>query len=143
MGSSESQEIKEKRKDLNKQLKESADKVIAFCKDHPDYAVKFRQQYDDLVKRNHAVMNEIDILRLGIKGEISKSTIQGKKFMIVRPDGTTVHFGDSSMEDYLDHNDKARRKSYLARAKGIKNGSGQFTYKDPSSANYYSVHLLW
>jgi hypothetical protein len=32
-----------------------------------------------------------------------------------------VHFGDSSMQDYTQHGDAARRKSYLARSAGIKN----------------------
>jgi hypothetical protein len=73
--------------------------------------------------------------------------------MVKTPSGKWVHFGDSSMQHYkdnalgiwsnLDHGDKQRRKSYLARAKGIKNKQGKLTWKDPESPNYYSVKYLW
>ena len=43
----------------------------------------------------------------------------------------------------LDHGNKQRRANYLARAKGIKNKSGNLTWKDKNSPNYYSVHYLW
>ena len=81
--------------------------------------------------------------RLGIKGEIVPAKNPKKKYSIIRPNGKVISFGDSSAEDYWDHKDAKRRKSYLARAKGIKNKEGKQTYKDPNSANYYSVHLLW
>ena len=84
----------------------------------------------------------------------SKSTRPGKKYMVVAPNGKTIHFGDSSMEQYrdttglglythLNHNDEKRRASYLARARGIKNKKGEPTWKDRNSANYYSVKFLW
>ena len=38
---------------------------------------------------------------------------------------------------------KGFRKSYLARAKGIKNKQGELTYKNKNSANYWSVRVLW
>jgi len=41
------------------------------------------------------------------------------------------------------HNDPVRRKSYLARSGGIKNGSGGLTKDDPSSPNYHSRRVLW
>ena len=44
---------------------------------------------------------------------------------------------------HKNHGDAKRRKSYLARAKGIRNKSGALTYKDRESANYYSVKYLW
>tara|TARA_R110000772_G_scaffold97604_1_gene196942 strand:- start:1120 stop:1302 length:183 start_codon:yes stop_codon:yes gene_type:complete len=44
---------------------------------------------------------------------------------------------------HKDHGDLIRRKSYLARAKGIKNKKGELTWKDKESANYYSVRFLW
>ena len=81
--------------------------------------------------------------KLKILGTIQPSTNEKKKYMITRPDGSVIHFGDASMEDFLDHGDSVRRKSYLARAKGIKDGNGKATWLDPSSANYYSVRLLW
>ena len=86
--------------------------------------------------------------------QFKKSTRDGKKYMVVAPNGKTIHFGDIKSEQYrdttglglythLNHNDEKRRKSYLARAKGIKNGKGELTWKDKNSANYYSVKYLW
>lgn len=86
--------------------------------------------------------------------EFKKSNRSGKKYMVLAPHGKWVHFGDINMQHYkdstplklyshLDHNDLQRRKSYLARAKGIKNKMGELTYKDKNSANYYSTHYLW
>jgi hypothetical protein len=63
-----------------------------------------------------------------------------------------INFGDTRYQhfkdkigDYsnLDHNDKKRQKSYLLRAKGIRNKNGELTWKDKNSANYYAVKYLW
>jgi hypothetical protein len=54
-----------------------------------------------------------------------------------------IGFGDKNYEDFTQHKDEKRRKSYLARAKGIKNKQGELTWKDKNSANYYSVKYLW
>tara|TARA_R110000803_G_scaffold55904_1_gene112955 strand:- start:996 stop:1298 length:303 start_codon:yes stop_codon:yes gene_type:complete len=43
----------------------------------------------------------------------------------------------------LDHGDPVRRKSYLARSKGIKNKQGELTWKNKDSANYWSRTILW
>lgn len=86
--------------------------------------------------------------------QFKKSTRAGKKYSVITPSGRTIHFGSSQMEHYKDktgvgawshknHNDATRRKSYLARAKGIKNKNGEYTYKDRESPNYYSVKYLW
>ena len=83
-----------------------------------------------------------------------RSRRKDKKYMVLTPGGKWVHFGDSSMEQYkdstglglykhLDHGDKIRRKSYLARAKGIRNKAGKLTWNNPESANFYSVAYLW
>ena len=82
-----------------------------------------------------------------------KSTRPGKKYMVV-VNGKTIHFGDSSSEQYrdttglglythLNHNDEKRRKSYLARAKGIKDKNGNLTWKNKNSAHDFSVRFLW
>lgn len=54
-----------------------------------------------------------------------------------------IHFGNKNYEDYTQHKDEKRRKSYLARAKGIKNKKGELTWKDKNTRNYWSVHYLW
>ncbi len=85
--------------------------------------------------------------------EFRKSTRQGKKYDVFYKD-RWISFGDKGYEQFrdstplkiysnLDHGDPIRRKSYLARAKGIKNKQGNLTWKDKNSANYYSVHYLW
>ena len=54
-----------------------------------------------------------------------------------------IGFGLKGMQDFRQHKDPVRRKSYLARAKGISNKAGQKTYLDKNSANYWSVRYLW
>ena len=49
-----------------------------------------------------------------------------------------IGFGLKGMKDFTQHKDEKRRKSYLARSKGIKNKQGQLTYKDKNSSNYWS-----
>lgn len=82
-----------------------------------------------------------------------KSNVKGKKYAVTY-NGKTINFGDANMEQYKDttglglyshknHLDETRRKSYLARAMGIKNKNGQLTYKLKTSPNYYSVKYLW
>ena len=53
-----------------------------------------------------------------------------------------IGFGHKDFKDFSQHGDEKRRKSYLARAKGIKNKKGELTYKDKNSKNFWSV-LLW
>lgn len=85
--------------------------------------------------------------------QFKKSTHKDKKYMVLY-NGKWIHFGDINMQQYkdstglglyssLNHNDEKRRKSYLARAKGIKDGYGNLTYDNPNSANYYSIRYLW
>ena len=59
-----------------------------------------------------------------------KSDVKGKKYSVYDDwrSGTAT---------------KEQRKSYLARAKGIKNKQGQLTYKDKTTANYWAVSYLW
>ena len=84
-----------------------------------------------------------------------KSSAKNKKYSVfVIKDGkkTLIHYGDSRYEHFkdkigshssLDHNDKIRRASYLARAKGISDKQGNLTYKDKNTANYWAVKTLW
>lgn len=62
-----------------------------------------------------------------------------KKYMIKKPDGKFVHFGEMGYSDYTKHLDKARRDRYLKRAMNI---SGNW-YEDPYSANMLAINLLW
>jgi len=54
-----------------------------------------------------------------------------------------IHYGHSDYQDFTQHKDQTRRKSYLARAKGIKDKEGNLTYKDKNTKNYWAVKHLW
>jgi hypothetical protein len=82
-----------------------------------------------------------------------ESSRKYKKYMVMY-NNKWIHFGDTRYQHYkdqtpnkcyknLDHGDLTRRKSYLARAKGIKDKSGSLTYRNKNSANYYSIKYLW
>ena len=84
--------------------------------------------------------------------DFKKSTRKNKKYMITSPSGFVIHFGDKRYFHYrdkiglyskLDHNDKTRRRSYLARSKKIRDGAGRLTWNNPESANFYSIRFLW
>ena len=85
------------------------------------------------------------------KYNYEKSTRKGKKLM-VEVDGKTIHFGDATRQHFKDktgiwsskdHNDKKRRKNYLTRSAGIKDGKGNLTKDNPLSSNFHSRKVLW
>ncbi len=63
------------------------------------------------------------------------------------------HFGNSNYQhfmdnaiglfSYLNHYDPIRRDKYLRRSVNIRDKSGQLTYLNPLSPNYWSIHYLW
>ena len=74
------------------------------------------------------------------------SKAKGKKMSVyVLKEGKKklIHFGSKGMEDYRQHRDKDRRKSYLARSAGIRNKEGKLTKDDKNSSNYWSRNVLW
>lgn len=85
--------------------------------------------------------------------EFKKSTRLNKKYM-VKVDNKWIHFGDTRYEHFFDrvplklyshlnHNDKERRKKYLARAKRIVDKHGKLTADNPNSPNFWSIKFLW
>ena len=74
-----------------------------------------------------------------------KSTAKNKRYSVYvkGSDGKVkkINFGDSRYNVYYEHKDKVRQKSYLARAKGIKNKKGELTWKDKNTSNYWSIKL--
>ena len=76
---------------------------------------------------------------LGKKAKIGLSTKKNKKYMVTRPDGKIVHFGQMGYEDFTRHKDKTRRKNYLTRSRKIR---GNWK-SDKYSANNLSINLLW
>ena len=76
---------------------------------------------------------------LGKKAKIGLSTKKNKKYMVTRPDGKVVHFGQMGYEDFTKHKNKTRRKNYLTRSRKIR---GNWK-SDKYSPNNLSIHLLW
>jgi hypothetical protein len=85
---------------------------------------------------------------------VNKTKSKSKYWVYVKKDGKVkkIGFGLKGMGQFkdkgghyksLDHGDKKRRASYLARAKGIKNKKGELTWKDKNTANYWAIRYLW
>jgi hypothetical protein len=62
-----------------------------------------------------------------------------KKYMIEKPDGKVVYFGQMGFEDFTKHKDQERRQRYLRRTENMR---GNWR-NDPYSANNLSRNLLW
>jgi len=72
------------------------------------------------------------------------SKAKGKKYSVYVKGvngSKLIHFGAKGYEVFFQHKDKQRQKSYLARAKGIKNKKGELTWKDKNTSNYWAVKL--
>lgn len=67
------------------------------------------------------------------------STKKTKKYMVQRPDGKWIHFGEMGYEDFTKHKDKKRQLAYLKRTESIK---GDWK-KDKYSANNMAREILW
>lgn len=83
----------------------------------------------------------------------TKSWRKNKKLYVDLGKGSKgIHFGHKDYQHYkdvtgiwssLDHMDEERRRRYLDRARGIRNGEGSLTWIDPNYANYHSINILW
>ena len=69
--------------------------------------------------------------KLGARS-LDYSKRKNSKYFIELDDGEKVHFGNPRYQDYLIHGHEERRKKYLARAKKMKNNSGELTYNNPN-----------
>jgi hypothetical protein len=72
-----------------------------------------------------------------------KSWLPSKKKAVVAKVGNKtklLHYGDSN---YRHNYSKEAKRSYLARAGGIRNKSGELTSKDKLSRNYWAMRDLW
>jgi len=70
------------------------------------------------------------------------SKAKNKKYSVYVKSDTglkLIHFGLKGSQVFYQHKDKQRQKSYLARAKGIKNKKGELTWKLKDTPNYWSV----
>ena len=80
-------------------------------------------------------------VRLGAS-DLKRSTRKNNKWM-VKYNNKWIHFGHPKYQDFTQHKNLERRKSYLKRAKGIRDGQGKLTHKNKNSANFWSINLLW
>ena len=108
----------------------------------PDYVPVYVPDEKYLVSGKEFKKLTRNAKKLGAES-LDYSTRKNNKYMATLPSGKKVHFGSPNYPDYTIHKDKDRRDKYLARAKKIKNKSGELTYTNPESANFWSVHLLW
>lgn len=73
---------------------------------------------------------------------------KGKKFSVyvkgANGNKKLIHFGAAGMDDWRSGTaTKEQRDSYRARARGIKNKNGQYTYKLKDTPNYWAYNYLW
>jgi hypothetical protein len=76
---------------------------------------------------------------LGKNSVILPSTRKDKKFMVIKPNGSWVHFGQKGYDDFTQHGNKKRQQRYLKRSAGIK---GDWK-NDKYSSNNLSREILW
>jgi hypothetical protein len=80
---------------------------------------------------------------LNIPGMIYPSNRKHKKYMLLKPDGVRIHFGDSRYEDYIDHKDEKRRENYRRRHRNITLSNGKRAIHKRYSPAFLSFQLLW
>ena len=76
------------------------------------------------------------------------SNVKGKKYSVYVKDSNgkikKVSFGQKGYDDFRSGTaTKEQRKSYLARAKGIKKKDGSLAYLDKTTPSYWSYHYGW
>jgi hypothetical protein len=86
---------------------------------------------------NKAKQNAYDYLGKNVK--LIPSTRKDKKFMIVKPDGSKVHFGQMGAKDFTITGDENKKNAYLARSGKI---IGNWK-NDKYSPNNLSREILW
>ena len=64
-------------------------------------------------------------------------------YVIKNEKKSLIYFGDSSMQDFTQHKDEDRRKSYCSRSAGITDKNGRLTATNKNSANFWSRKILW
>ena len=72
-----------------------------------------------------------------------KSNKKSKKWMTVSPSGKTVYWGSPNMQDYTQHHDRQRRKSYRKRASGILLKDGTRAIDRKYSPAFYAYYVTW
>lgn len=71
--------------------------------------------------------------------KLKKSTRKDKKYMVILPEGKTVHFGADGYSDYTKHKDPERKKRYIARHKE----NEKWGKRGIDTAGFWSRWILW
>lgn len=69
--------------------------------------------------------------------KLSQSPRLDKKYMVITPDGKTIHFGARGYSDYTIHKDKIRRERYILRH--VKNEN----WNNYNTPGFWARYLLW
>jgi hypothetical protein len=77
------------------------------------------------------------------KSPKKKWRLLAKKTVAGQPKYKIVEGGAKGMQDFRQHKNPKRRKSFRARAGAIKNKSGKLTKNDKFSPNYYNMRNTW
>ena len=75
----------------------------------------------------------------GSSVKIVESKSKGKKYALIKPDGSRVNFGSIDYEDFTKHKNPIRRANYLKRSAGIRGNWRKNKY----SSNSLSRAILW
>lgn len=71
--------------------------------------------------------------------DLCKSSRKDKKWMIIMPDDTKVHFGAKGYSDYTKHKDKGRKNRYISRHEKNEN----WKKSGIDTAGFWSRWILW
>ena len=69
-------------------------------------------------------------------GKVYISTRKNKKYMVKKPDGKMIHFGEIGYQDFTGHQDEKRRENFKKRNKNWKNA-------EKCTPAWLSYPILW
>ena len=69
-------------------------------------------------------------------GKVYISTRKNKKYMVKKPDGKMIHFGEIGYQDFTAHQDEKRRENFRKRNKKWSTG-------EKWTPAWLSYHILW
>ena len=88
-------------------------------------------------------MNKIKDKAISLGAQEIKRSNRKYKKLAVMYNNKWIHFGDNRYMDFTQHKNLERRKSYLKRARGIRDGQGRLTHKNKNKSNFWAINLLW
>lgn len=72
--------------------------------------------------------------------KLQRATREGKRYSVVNPEGKIINFGSATGSTFIDHQDEAKKKAWIARhSKAGEN----WNYSGRDTAGFWAKHLLW